>query len=124
MIKVIFKDLEKSELAKEAAIEHVETLISRFPDLEGSKITMTLSMDNSPTQAGPDLFSVKFQCKSGKYKGVILEKYASNYYKALAALSDNLLERLNRFGDKKRVQNRKKARQLLNFTNLENPTPI
>ncbi len=123
MVKVIFKDLERSELAKDAAIEHVQTLISRFPDLEDSKITMTLSMDNSPTQPGPDLFAVKFQCKSGKYKGVILEKYASNYYKALALLSENLLERLNRFGDKKRVQNRKKARELLNFTNLENPTP-
>lgn len=72
---------------------------------------MTLSMDNSPSQAGPDVFSVKIQCHGGRYSGVILEKSAATLYVALADLVDHLLERLNRYGDKSRVKRIHKARQ-------------
>ncbi len=104
------KDLEKSELAKKIAMDSVNAVIEKFPDLEGSRISITLSMQNSPLQAGPDVFTVKFNCGSGKYKGVILERSASNLYKAMALLSNGLLERLNRFGDKQRVRVQKRAR--------------
>lgn len=111
MIQVVFKDLERSELAKNIATDCVDRVLEKFPDLQGSRISMTLSMQNSPVQAGPDLFTVKFNCVSGKYKGVILERSDSNLYKAMALLSNGLLERLNRFGDKKRGRVQKKARR-------------
>ncbi|MCB0355824.1 MAG: hypothetical protein KDD40_02395 [Bdellovibrionales bacterium] len=110
MIKVIFKDLEKSELAKSVAEESMNDLVDKFPDLKNSHISLTLSMQNSPTQAGPDLFTVKFYCKTGRYRGVIMQRSAPNLYKALSELSNSLLERLNRFGDKKRVKKIKRAR--------------
>lgn len=112
MIDIVFKDLEKSELAKDATYNRMQDAMERFPDLERSRITITLSMENSPTQAGPDLFKVKFQCKSGKYNGVILERSAPTLYKALADVSESLLERLNRFGDKERVKKIKHARKI------------
>lgn len=112
MIKIIFKDLEKSELAREATEERLLSVTDRFPNLKGERITLTLSMQNSPTQAGPDRFSVKFHCRSGRYKGVILERSAPSLYKALADLEESLLERLNRFGDKERVKHVKQARKM------------
>ena len=111
MIKIVFKDLEKSELAKQVALDRLQDAIVRFPDLEKCRVSVTLSMENSPTQAGPDVFTVKFRCQSGKYKGVILERSASTLYIALAEVSECLLE-LNRFGDKGSESKILKARKM------------
>ena len=91
MIKVTFKNLEKSELAREAATERVEYLTEKFPDLKGARITVTLEMHNSPLQAGPDMFTVKFQVASGRYRDVTIEKSATNLYVALADTVDHIL---------------------------------
>jgi len=115
MIKVHFKNLEKSELAREAAIERFETVRERFPELHRCNMQVTLSMENSPLNPGPDLFAVKVHCKGGIYSGVVLEKSAPNLYAALADTVEYMLERLNRHSDKKRVRSRKKDRK---FTQL------
>jgi len=116
MVKVVFKNLEKSFLATEAAEEKLAEVVERFPELEGSQLTVTLSMENSPKQAGPDLFGVKVLVRGGRYDGVILEKKASSLYVALADVADHLLERLNRFSDKLRVKNRSRDRRLATLT--------
>lgn len=102
MIKVVFSNLEKSELAKEAVHERMSTVIEKFPDVDRRGLTVTLSMDNSPVQAGPDLFRVRVQFSSGKYGGIMLEKSASNMYVALASVVDRMHERLNRHAEKNR----------------------
>ena len=38
MIQIKFKNLEKSEMAREAVAERIENLIQKFPDLSASKI--------------------------------------------------------------------------------------
>lgn len=117
MIRIVFKNLEESELAKEAVYEQLQNTFERFPDLLGHKLTFTLSMDNSQFKPGPDLFKVKLVITGKKYGGVILEKSAKNLYTALSDLSEYSLERLNRFGDKKRMkklsQERKIAQQII-----------
>jgi hypothetical protein len=113
MIRIIFKGLDESELAKEAVLERIQATIDRFPDLEGHKLTFTLSMDNSQFKPGPDLFNVKLIITGKKYGGVVLEKSAMSLYTALAQVSAHALERLNRFGDKQRIKNRTLARKLL-----------
>lgn len=113
MIQVIFKNLEKSELAKNLVENRLTDAVERFPDLHESQITATLTMDNSPTQAGPDLFGVKVRIVGGKYDGVILERSANSLYTALSELSERLLERLNRRGDRERVKIRKSERKFL-----------
>lgn len=112
MIQVKFKNLDKSEMAREAVEEKAVGLIEKFPDLNQSKIQVTLEMENSPIQAGPDLFKVKFHLSRGRYDGITVEKSHSNLYVALAEVNDHMLEVLNRFGDKARVKARKKAREL------------
>lgn len=111
MIQVIFKDLEKSELAAEAAVSRLQDVVDRFPGLSAARMTVTLSMLNSPLQPGPDLFSVKVYCRGGRYRGLTLEKSAPNLYAALADVVEHMLERLNRFGDRARVRRRLKARR-------------
>ncbi len=110
MTQIIFKNLEKSEMARLAVIERIEALIEKFPDLSESKIQVTLEMENSPLKPGPDLFRVKFHLSRGRYDGITVEKSDSNLYVALADVADHMLEKLNRFGDRIRVQQRKSAR--------------
>lgn len=112
MIQVKFKNLEKSELAKHLTEERIEAVISKFTDLSESKIIVTLDMQNSPLQSGPDVFNINLQILNGKYKGVRVTKTNINLYKALADLTDHLLEKLNRTSDKKRVKSRTIARQI------------
>ncbi len=112
MIQIKFKNLEKSEMAREAVQDRVEALTDKFPDLSGSKVQITLEMENSPAQAGPDLFKVKLHVPSGRYRGITIEKADSNLYIALAEVVDHMLETLNRFGDRARVKERKRARQI------------
>lgn len=111
-MNIVFKDLERSELAKDAVYDRFEGLIERFPDLKAHHLSITLSMENSPHKAGPDLFTVKVFCRGGRYKGLTLKKSAPNLYAALADVVDHMLERLNRFGDRQRVKIRNQARQL------------
>ena len=112
MTKIIFKNLEKSELAKQISLERLETVFNKFPDLEPNNITLTLAMDNSPKQSGQDVFRLKFVISKGKYKGIIIEKSSSNLYLALAQLVEHLLEAINRYGDKARIIRLKQKRLL------------
>lgn len=59
---------------------------------------------------GLDLFSVKLHILGGRYSGVTVEKSNPSMYVALAEVVDHMLEALNRFGDRNRVKERKKAR--------------
>ncbi len=111
MIEIKFKNLERSEMAKEAVIDRLELLLEKFEVLRLSKIVVTLEMENSPVQAGPDLFKVKLHIKDGKYRGLIVTKDDINLYKALAHVADHMLEKLNRAGDKARVKKRSQARK-------------
>lgn len=119
MIRIIFKDFDESELAKEAVHDRIQATLDKFPDLEGHKLTFTLSMDNSQFKPGPDLFKVKLVITGKKYGGVVLEKSAMSLYTALADVSAHTLERLNRFGDKQRIRNRTLARTLLQTRKTE-----
>lgn len=113
MTKIVFKNLEKSQLAMQITEERFNSVYERFPDLINSSIHITLSMENSPSKAGADEFRVRFHCRSGKYKNVLLEKSSTNLYTALAETVEHLLERLNRNGDKTRIKKIKSERDLL-----------
>jgi len=119
MIRIIFKDLDESELAKEAVFDRIQATMDRFPDLTRHKLTFTLSMDNSQFKPGPDLFKVKLVITGKKYGGIILEKSAISLYTALADVSNHMLERLNRYGDKKRIKDRSLARKILQIKKIE-----
>lgn len=111
MIKVIFKSLEKSQLAQDIVNEKFERFVQKFPELMEHKIDVFLSMENSVTKAGKDVFGVKVIITGKKYTGIVIEKKSSNLYSALDELLLVLLESLNRKGDKARVRNRNVSRK-------------
>jgi len=111
MTTIKFKNLDASELAREAVTERMDSLMDKFPDLKSCRIVTLLEMENSPHKPGPDLFTVKVQVVNGRYRGVAIKKSDGNMYVALASVIENLLERLNRFGDRARVKNIRQARK-------------
>lgn len=112
MIQIKFKNMDRSEFAKDVVNERVQALVEKFTDLQACRICVTLEMENSPLQAGPDLFKVKLHIQNGRYRGITVTKADSNLYKALADIVDHMLEKLNRFGDKDRVKGRNLARKI------------
>jgi len=111
MIKIVFKNLEKSSLAKDVTEDKIQGLIEKFPDLKQHSVHVTISMDNSSSQPGPDEFGIKIQIKGKKFGGLILEKRAKSFYVAIAEACEVLLELLNRRTDKLRVKKRAQLRQ-------------
>ena len=120
MIQVRFKNLEKSEIAREAATERLEAIVEKFPDLESAKIDITLEMLNSRAQPGPDMFSVRVCILTGRYKGITITKLDANLYVALADVVDHLLEKLNRYGDRARVKKISAERKLTQKQQISN----
>ena len=96
MLKIVFKNMQSSQFAKDIVQERVEPIIHKFPSLAGHKITVTLEMENSPTQAGPDLFSVTSLVNGKTYKHFKIKKSSDNFYHALAELVDGFCERMGR----------------------------
>lgn len=120
MIQVKFKNLERSELALEAVVDRIESIVEKFEDLRRGRIIVTVEMDNSPAKSGPDVFNVKLHIPNGRYRGVTVTKSDSNMYKALADLADHMLEKLNRTGDRERVKERKRARKIATIVDSKN----
>ncbi len=112
MIKVIFKNLKKSNLAEKVVLEKMNLLVEKFPELEKNSIQLTLSMDNSKIKAGPDEYGIKVQIKGKKFEGLILEKRAKSLYLAMALAYEASLELLNRRIDKIRVKSRTQLRKI------------
>jgi len=117
MISVKFKNMEKSELATNLVKERITDAVTKFPKGRPRAVVVTLGMENSPTKAGPDLFKVRTEIVGGRYHGLILEKEAPDMYKALAEVTDGLLERLNRFSDRLRTKARKQRREFASKQN-------
>ena len=111
MVHVKFKNMEKSDIAKKIVSERIAESVGRFPKNHARTVIVTLEMENSPKQAGRDLFKVRTEILGGRYHGVILEKAGSDLYQALAEVNDGLLERLNRASDRLRTKSRKQRRQ-------------
>ncbi len=110
-MRIVFRNLDKSEIAKEAVEERLGDMVDKFPKLKDHKITVTLFMENSPHQPGPDSFGVKVLIQGQSFKTISLSKTSPSLYRALADVREHLLEVLNRTGDKNRVSERTRERK-------------
>jgi len=110
-MRIVFRNLEKSEIAKEAVEDRLGDMVEKFPKLEKHKITVTLFMDNCPEQPGPDSFGVKVLIQGTGFKTISLCKTSPSLYLALADVREHLLEVLNRCGDRARVAERSQERR-------------
>lgn len=110
MVKVVFHNLEKSNLVRGVVTDLVESTLSKFPRTERAHVDIFVSMENSPVHAGPDQFSVKLVMSQKGMKPIILTKSAENLYQAASLVSDRLLEALHRAFEKRRERRRESAR--------------
>ncbi|MFN8790947.1 MAG: HPF/RaiA family ribosome-associated protein [Bdellovibrionales bacterium] len=111
MIRVIFKDLKRSEFLENVVVMKMQDVIEKFPDLHDHQVLITLSMENSPRHPGPDSFTAKLYITGRRFGRIVLEKSSHTMYASIADLSDVLLERLNRALDRARVRGRAQERR-------------
>ena len=123
-MKIVYRNLERSELIDTVVNERMESLFEKFPSMKFSKIVCTVDMDNSPEQGGRDVFRVKIKFKSGQYQGVVLEKSGMFFHQALADVVETLHERLRRFDEKKRTIKRSQRRTHKENVVSHDPTSV
>lgn len=87
-MKIVFKNLESSDLTKENVCNKILPILEKFPDLNTHRITITLEMENSSTQAGPDTFSVTLMITGKKIGEFRTRQTSDNLYRALALMTD------------------------------------
>lgn len=107
MVRVMFKNLKKSDFIEEFLSEKVQHILSKFPEAtKGGSATAVVAMENSQLHRGADLFQVKLILLLKGMKPIILQKENGNIYQAVAVLCDRLLESLHRHFERRRDQYR------------------
>jgi ribosome-associated translation inhibitor RaiA len=100
MLQIVFKNIDRSELTQSVVNRKFQSLIKSFPDLNNHKMTLTLERLNSKFGVGKKLFGVKFYINGRKFKNLVLEKRAQNFYQAIGDLGQSLQENLHRQSEK------------------------
>lgn len=118
MVKVNFKNVEKSDLAKSIVLERIHDAVNKFPELSTHRISVCLEKNNSPAQPGPDEFSVSLHIKGKTFDDLLIEKKAATMYLAIAGVKESLLELLNRRTDKNRIKARAASRKLKRWSQI------
>lgn len=111
MIKVIHKNLKKSSLAEQIVGDRLGAVIEKFPELRLQSVTAILEMENSPVQAGKDVFHVRVIVQPFGKAPVILNKKSEQLYQATAMLADRLMGTLSRVAKKGRQMARRRQRR-------------
>ncbi|MEM7646327.1 MAG: hypothetical protein AAF203_05415 [Pseudomonadota bacterium] len=96
-MRIRFVRLKKSELVREAIEDRMAPLLKKYKGVNEKDVFIEVEMENSPHQAGRDLFRLKFNIKEGELRGFILEKSDINFYRALSSLANSLPANINRF---------------------------
>lgn len=112
-MKIVFKNLEHSDLVKQFVEDRFEPLTEKFPHLRSHKMTITLEMENSPVKPGRDSFSARVLVDGRKFRGLNFTRTSPNLYAAIAESVDGMLELLNRAGERYRVRSRKQTRKAM-----------
>ncbi len=120
MVKVVFKNLKKSELVREVTTERIEKTISKFSELARMAATVIVSREHSNEHSGASLFSAKLMLAGNGHKPLILEKRAESLYQALALVTDRAAEIFQRALSKDRETGRHRKRRWKSFQKWKN----
>lgn len=110
MVKVVFKNLEKSSGIRKNVVERIERALSRFSEVIALDSTLVLSREHSKEHAGVEEYSVKLIVDADGRKPIIIEKRSENYYQALAKALDRAMDVLHQSFAKERLSVRHKKR--------------
>ncbi len=111
MVKVIFKNLAKSEMIRNIVTDKIQKTIGKFSNVEHLSSTVIVGREHSPEHTGVEWFSVKFLIHGKGIKPIVLEKRAEDLYLALAMVSDRAFELMHRSIEKERLTHRHERRR-------------
>lgn len=111
MLRVVFKNLRKSKFAEDIVATRVNAVLEKFPEYKPSSATAILEMENSPLQAGPDIYNVKLILTDKSRSPIVLRMKSGHLYQAAAMLADRLLEVMHRAVEKRRDVRRFRRRR-------------
>lgn len=117
MLKIVFKNLESSSLIRWNVQRKMNNVLAKFPSLFEHRTTLTIEMQNSPKQAGPDLFTVSSMINGKLFKNLKIKRSAGNLYVAVAKLVDGLNQLLGEENDR-RYKKYKKNKNVLNHRSI------
>ncbi len=110
-VQVVFQNLKKSEFIRAFVTDRVLSVLEKFPQNRRGKATVYVSMENSPRQAGPDVFGVKVMLRNSVIKTFVLSKKAGSLFQATADVAEGLLETLHRHSERILRQKRSRERE-------------
>lgn len=121
-VQVVFQNLKRSEFIKSFVTDRVLSVLEKFPQNRRGKVVVYVSMENSPRQAGPDVFGVKVMLRNSIIKTFVMSKKAESLFQATAEVVDGLLETLHRQSERILSKRRNREREWKQVTHA--PTGI
>lgn len=100
-VKVVFQNMKRSGFLSSMVSEKFEHTLAKFPDAKNGKVTVSVTMENSPLKPGADEFIVKM-IATGLFnrESIIIAKRAKSPYEAAAEINEALQETLHRLESK------------------------
>jgi len=120
MVKVIFKNLEKSDLIREIAAERVQKALEKYAIVDPLSSTVILSREHSREHSGLDEYSVKLMVGARGHKPVIVEKRATTLTNALATVLDRAMDLLHQSFARERLGVRNERRRWKTYQRWKN----
>lgn len=91
MLKIVFKNIEPSQMARDILVERIAPILKRDPSLKECSVTIMLETENSLSQDVPDLFTLSLSAADKvNQKDLIIKKSSENFYHATASLAESL----------------------------------
>lgn len=112
MVRVVFKNLVRSEMFASIAEQKVQEALQRYPIDVRRKIVLTLSTGVGTLKTGSGQFHAKLEVYRRQGPPLFVQKSSSSAYGALAGVIDIIPHLVNSLGDKVRVKERQLSRRL------------
>jgi ribosome-associated translation inhibitor RaiA len=111
MVRVVFKNLEKSDMIRDIVGSKILHSLEKFPSLAKATATTIVSRDEARNKNGDEHFSVKLILAGNGIKPIIIEKSSNNLYQAVSIAADSAHEILHRASTRIRERTRLKQRR-------------
>lgn len=114
MVKIQYKNLQRSEFVDNLIVEKMETLSTKHPELDRIRTYIWLEMQNSWSSNRPASFSVRAEVRGPAVGQFHMNKTGETLYEAIAELTSALEDKIAKLHDKK-VARKKRATSISSY---------
>lgn len=112
-MKIIFKNLQKSEYISEYIKEKITTLFEQFPKMRSHHVRFLFSKNQTKNRKSTEAFATEVIITGKYYKNIFLKKQSMSLHTSLSDVLGLISHKLNNVGDKQRVRKIKSARKIV-----------